>query len=208
MANNGIRFNINIPPEDIARLQSALYQIPDGMAKASSMALNKTIAGIRSDVKKEVAKAYTIKSNKILETITLKTATTSDLTAYLKSKGTVIPLTDFKYNANYTLSDTKHLVYLQRQDMYRWIKQRMWRINSEIIKGRTNRFTNVFMANMRGKLHIGINRGSHIQPMWGPSIPTMIEQQRVMPQINTKANERLSVEINRAIDKLIAEYNR
>lgn len=208
MANPALRIEAKISDKDIMLLREKLAHIPDGFNKASVMALNKAVVGIKSDMKKEVIDAYAIKAKIALDSMSIKKAGKSDLTAYVLSKGTTIPLTDFKYSARYTLDKKPHLVYLPKHDAYRWIKQRNWVIISEVIKGKSNKFKNAFLATMKGKLHMGIFKNDHIQPLWGPSVPVMLQQQKVMPKIQKQADDRLSLEISRAIDKMVAEFDK
>jgi hypothetical protein len=64
------------------------------------------------------------------------------------------------------------------------------------------------MAKFGSKLMIAKNENDRAVPLWGPSIPVMLEQPRVMPEVQRLANIRLAQELTRAMDAVIAGYVR
>lgn len=194
-----------------------LAGIPQGATTAAVAAINKTLPGIRKDALDHVGKVYAIKKNLAKESMTIDKASKNRTTGWVKTKSAVLPFSSFTVKSSSKMADKKKNVYLEQQDMHRFVKQRIWDIRVTILKGKTTHFRNAFMMTYKQSNQTGVTSDEKTNVAWrqnedrksawpryGPSIPTMVGNLKVLPQIEKQAENRLKTEMTRAIEMVLA----
>lgn len=194
-----------------------LAGIPQGATKAAVAAINKTLPGIRKDALDHVAEVYAIQKNLAKESMTIDKASKNRTTGWVKTKSAVLPFSSFNVKSSSKMADKKKNVYLEQQDMHRFVKQRIWDIRVTILKGKTTRFRNAFMMTYKQKNQTGVTSDEKTNVAWrqnqdrksawpryGPSIPVMVGNLKVLPKIEKQAELRLEKEMTRAIEMVLA----
>ena len=90
-----IEANIEISRSDIKEIKRRLGAFEDKTPDVLSRAINRTVASIKTELKREVAKHYRIAQKDVAVTLNDKKATSKQLYGCVESKGTVIPLLKF-----------------------------------------------------------------------------------------------------------------
>lgn len=89
---------IKIDDKGLKQTIKKLSAFPKEIPKATVAALNRTATFANNRIKKEVIKKYSIKSAEVQQTLTMKKATTQNLTTYISSEGRRYTLAHFERN--------------------------------------------------------------------------------------------------------------
>lgn len=86
---------IQIDWRQLAEVKAALVGIEKGWERATSRALNKTLASLRTEAAREIKKDINLTHSRILKTFSIKRATAGYLTARLDSRGRPVGLASY-----------------------------------------------------------------------------------------------------------------
>lgn len=91
---------IKIDDKELKQAVKKLSAFPKEIPKATVAALNRTVTFANTRIKREVTRKYAIKSGEVQQTLTMKKATTQNLTTYITSEGRRYTLAHFERNLN------------------------------------------------------------------------------------------------------------
>lgn len=187
---------IKLDDSEIERAFAVLKRVPNGVPKAVRSSLNKTISGVRTDAKREATASYEVKSSAVHKSITIQKASGSALEAIALSRGRPIPLSSFKVKPK----------KVQRKGP----KGR--KISVSVKKGTSTTLDNAFVAQFRSGNTAVVERKTKrrlpIRKLYGPSIPKMIENDKVMDTIKAKAKDRLSKNFAHEVDRIMKGFGK
>lgn len=186
---------IEIDASDIAKAQELLRGLPGAAQKAANTAIRKSIRGAKKDATQKAKERYTIKPTYI--TRTMKVSFTGG-GAMLTSRGRVNDLAYFKHKPT--------AVPKRRPPKGQYLY-------SQVVKGQGGTIAHAFLAKMKSG-HVGVmrrtagNSSLPIAKLSGPSTPQMLESPSVREFVETKAQERLSKELDREVNAFLMGYRR
>lgn len=188
---------IRISESGIGRAIVMLDGIPDGVPRAAMAAINKTIAGYRTDAKKEVVKRYEVGARAVHKSIEISRANKSALSAFALSQGKPISLSKFKVKPKRV--------------------QRKGRNNKKIavaVKkgGKMTTLNRAFIVQYKSE-HLGVaereTRNRYpIKELYGPSIPKMLENEGVMRTLEGYAEDRLRKNLDHEVYRIMKGYGK
>ena len=194
--------SIRINREDLDRVASTMEGIRNGYEKILVRSLNKTITGVRTDAVKEIGKEITPKAKIIRDTFKLEKANYARLTASVKSIGWPLPLINyaarkvakgvsFKINKRDASRTTLRGAFIAT--MRSGHKGVFWR------KFRDTHTARQIKPRMKYSSLPPIYR-LPIRQRYGPAVPAIMEDERVMTPILAQASERLTTALNHELD--------
>lgn len=163
-----------------------------------SRAINRAVSNIRKNLGKEVPQHYFISSGTIRGTIHTVNANKGSLSGAVISRGSPIALSKFKVSPNrgvkYTKKGYSPGVYLAGVKKSGGMKS---------LSGDPK----AFMADMKSG-HTGVwNRVSGkrlpIKQLYGPSVPQMVKNEKIMAKINKEAGETLEKRISAEVANIL-----
>lgn len=171
--------DVSLDQKQVARILKALKQSPKEVHRAIAVSENRTITFLNKEIAKDVTRSYVIKSRTVKQSLTSKKANSSNLTASVTSEGRSIYLGRFK-TARYNR------------------KRKLW---AQVKKGAKRIIPGLFRStpNKLPMHRIGKGRGDIVKP-FGPSIPQMIGNKEVLPEIAHKAEEVLNKRIEHELE--------
>ncbi|EFK08950.1 conserved hypothetical protein [delta proteobacterium NaphS2] len=86
---------MTIDKSDIQKIKRTLKGIKEAIPKVTQLAVNRTLSGVRTDTTNEVAKVVALKKKTIRATITVKKLGRNNATAYVRCRGSRVPLMAF-----------------------------------------------------------------------------------------------------------------
>lgn len=179
--------------EQIERAMKELARIKNGAPRALAAAINKTLPGVRTDIRREVQQRYTAKAGKIGKSIKIsKRASPSDLTGVVAGNYKPIPLIDFKVSPK-TITNPRPAGGLK----------------VEVIKGESKMLPHAFIAPLGGTMQIAERVGKQrfpIKVLYGPSAIAAIQDDAVFARLNQAAADRLEKNLDHEIDRLDKGY--
>lgn len=184
--------------KNLERAQKLLSGVKNGIERATSSAVNRSITTIKKDLKKDVTSNYAIKSSEIENKLSVKKATFSNTTGYITSKAPLLSLHKF-----FSSKKADGTIYVR-------VKKREKR---KVVKGKSNLFGKPFIATMKNG-HRGIfqrkstNRkeSTRIQDLKTVSIPQMLGSKSIQEYIDEKAPEILEKNLDKEIDRILKGY--
>lgn len=87
---------VEVSQQDLYNVRTLLAGIGNAVPKITRMAVNKTLAGVRTDATNEVSKVITPKKAEIRKAISVKKMGAADDSAYVRCKGRRMALIHFK----------------------------------------------------------------------------------------------------------------
>lgn len=192
-------FSVKIDKEDLAKVDSAMTGIKNGYAKVVVRSLNKTITGVRADAVKEIQKEITPKAKVIRDTFILEKANYANLSASVKSTGWPLPL------INYLARAVKAGVSFQvfKRSGRSTLKGGFIATMKSGHKGvfwREYKDTSGYQAKKSVKRELPKKYRLPIRQRYGPAVPSVLEQDKVMDPILVKAGDRLSKELDHQLE--------
>lgn len=180
---------VRVDEDLLQNVRGRLGDLENKAPQAISSALNRAVTTVAASVSKEVRKEYVIKSADIKETLEKTKASKTNLSAIVKSRGSLIPLDRFKV--------TPRKVTPKRKTP---IKIGVKKDGTKSLKGAfVGDISGIKIFKRSGRKRLPIDR------LFGPSVPQMIKSEDVRLQINTAGREmferRLDHEINRILER-------
>lgn len=194
-----------------------LSGIKNGAVSMMSMSLNKTVTGVKTDVKKSIAKEIKLSQARIAKDISLKKATRLDLTAKVLSRGRKIELVEF--SAKTTQSGISYQIakaggrkqmrggFLARGrssgDLH--VMKRLGHVGTGEPIGTPSAkiYGSGFTFTYPGAWPEEYRYPAHIR--YGPSIPEVWGKPLMLADTLKQADKRLATEMERATTKLLAD---
>ncbi len=183
--------DISVNQMELAKL--LLGHIPGAVPKVLANSINRSAEGARTDAVTKAKEEYVITAGRVRETINIRKASTSNLSAIVTSRGRPRALSYYKIRPG------KVTKRRPPEGVYAQIKRSG---GGPIAKS--------FVAKMASG-HIGVfNRsGSSRFPIvqrFGPSVAQMLESKSVSRYVEAGANRRLSDRLDHEINRLLARY--
>lgn len=182
MSNNQIQIDLtqlNVLSQRLSRFQN---EIPGAMASA----LNRTVDFIYTRIGKIVTEEYVIKTSDVKSTITKKKASKARLTANLKSKGSTLSFSHFRFTPRSSRIKRKVKIKIKRNDGFKTLT-----INP-----------NAFVQNIGGTVNVFVRDGADRYPIRSLrtlSVPQMIQNTDVENKIHQDANRKLGERIEHEV---------
>lgn len=178
---------------DIKGLQEGLVKI-DALSgetkRATSKAINTAVPKIRNAIVNKATQDYFISKANVKQTINVKRATASGLSAFIRSKGRPVALTKFRVTPK------------------RPPKRKGRTVKAQVMRnGDGGTIPNAFIARM-GNGHIGAmyRKGPDRYPIGqfhGPAVPSMLKNAEVSAFVGNVAQEELLRQIGTSFEELI-----
>lgn len=181
---------VEIDAKQLQKVAVELSEIPKVAPKAMASALNRTIATVKTDMKREAVAAYEIKGADVMKTLRVRKASPSNLRAEASSIGQPVALIHFKVKPRNppTKQTKKQLqVKIKKSAGFQTIKMKPSAF-VQSVKGANNVFART------GKNRLPIKR------LYSLSIPQMISNDGVIQKITEKANETLEKRVQHEIE--------
>lgn len=205
-----IDVDIEISKSDIKSIRQRLGQFEGKAPDVLSRAINRTVSSVKTEIKREASRKYTITQQAIGKTLKDRKASPKDLKGYVKSIGSVIPLIKFRVSP-------------QRTVMYDDDgKPNPSHYSAAVFKGqglkpldRNPKAFAAIMPNKKGDDHGGVfertGRKSRKNPKreaiaerFGPSVPHMINNKYVIDRIKNKADDTMMKRIDAEINYILS----
>ena len=195
---------VEVNQEDINRLKSDLRHIKNGMPLVVMRSINRVLTGVRTDFVNSVRREYNVKAAAARGNITIHKASKNNISGAVESTGRPIPLVNFAPRPSNVQPRRKKAITV------------------EVIRGERKPLENAFIALMpkksadQKKQHKGIFR-RHKPPgkdrvgrlpigeLWGPRLEDYYSRSDVQAELQSGAERRLSVEIDRQADYLFRQ---
>ncbi|MFA9464048.1 MAG: phage tail protein [Velocimicrobium sp.] len=195
------KVQIEVDESDFVKIMETLGTMKKKAPVILKNAINRTATNAKTNMAKGATKKYRVKQKQVNESISIKKATNSNLSAKVKSKGFVVDLIDFRVSPNHPV---------------RYIgKEKKKRPSPKVYKAATEKGSQLkpligtikpFVQKMETG-HIGVFarvlNGTKIKQLYGPSIPQMIKREEVIADIEQKANEMLAKRIQHEINRIL-----
>lgn len=193
-----------IEVKNIEKAQKLLENIPKGIERATTRAINRSLTTLKKDLKKKVTSEYGIKSTELEKKMSVRKATFTTLSGSIYSKAPTISLYKF-----FKSSTTRGISVLVKKSDGR-----------KIVNGNPRLRGRPFIAKMKNG-HIGIFQRSHrtrknnagkevsvIQDLKTLSIPQMLGSKTIMEYINDSRETEKLIEKNldKEIEKILKGY--
>jgi len=197
-----IDIKLSILPSQWDEARRRLASVEGGAERAAVAAINKTVAGIRTDATRLVTRRYTIAPNTARDTLTVAKATKGSLQGRVQSRGSAIPLHAFKVGPRHTSG-----------------ARPSGGLRVSVQKGGGGRLGSAFMVaglKVGGKIgrasagvaqRLGRTRYP-IRALYGPSVPAMLSQQAQLDELQQQAGTRLDKAMAHEIERLVAGYGK
>lgn len=184
---------IEVSGKGFEKAEQLLSGIKDGVPKAITRAINKSTTKARTTMGKTVVKRYRFKSGMVKDSIIIRRASYSNMTATVRSVGFRNPLIRFKVNPN-------NPKYMGKGNYHR----------ASVLKSTASKAIRGFTARMPTG-HIGVfertgeitsGKKEEIRELYGPSVPEMLGGDKIK-FVEEKSAEYLDEILESEIDKLL-----
>ncbi|WP_319403150.1 phage tail protein [uncultured Anaeromusa sp.] len=171
------------------KIQTMIKRFPRAIPRAAASAINRSAETARTEAVRGVRNEYVIQSKRIRETISIEKASSSNLSAFVRSKGRPRALTYFKVNP-------KNIPKRKQRRLKAQVKHSS---GGGMIKG-------AFLARMKSG-HLGVfNRlGKDRFPIvqrYGPSVPQMLENENVQNHVEARSAEMLEKRMEHELSRM------
>lgn len=188
--SSGVYFSAEINKKDIARIQKKLGDMKGKTPTVIARAINRTASNAKSDLAKQNQEAYSYKKS-VRSQMTIKKATSGDLSAEVRSSGKPHNLTSFQNRFSKKAGASAAVVKGEMKQI----------ISSDgTIKG----WRNGSMGGEGGL--IMIRKGKSRYPVrvgHGPSTPKMLENKKVYGVVRPSIQENLYRHIDSRIKEIV-----
>ena len=161
-------------------------------------AINRATTNVKKNMAKETSGKYFVSSGDVKKTITVTKATKSSLKAAVISNGTGIALSKFKVSpgtpVRYRGKNRSPKVYKAGVEKAGGVKP---------LDGDPKSFIAIMKSGHKGVFTRTSGRSLPIKQLYGPSVPQMIKNEKIMKAINDDANETLQKRIDAEIANLL-----
>jgi hypothetical protein len=174
---------------------------PKNVQLAARATLNRAVTSARVVASEEIRKVYNLKASDLTPRLKVKPARLDNMTAILEITGKPMSLSYF--GAKQYTAQGRMITRTVGKQMKRVSKSKMG-VSVQVFNGKTTRLPNAFIATMKSG-HVGVMRrlGKARKPIYEKNvitIPSMVENAKVMPSVLQRIQERLAVEFPRQLD--------
>lgn len=180
---------ISLGDDRIQRARQMLVGFENQLGKVMARAVNRATENARSNVVREVRDHYNVKAGDIRKSMKISRAKAGRPVAVLSSTGSALPTMAFQVRPG-TVNG-----------------KRRTPIRVSIKKGESTLMERSFIARVNGRIGVYERIGKKRMPirqLYGPSIPQMVGNERIVESVAESAREmldsRLDHEINRILD--------
>jgi hypothetical protein len=180
---------ISLGAERLQHVRNMLVGFETEIPKVVARAINRAVENARSNAVREARNQYNVKAGDIRRTIRISRANKNQPAAVLSSTGPALPTIAFNVRPG-TVNG-----------------RRRTPIRVSVKKGETSTLDRAFIATVGGRTGVYERMGSArlpIRQLYGPSVPQMLDNEKVINTIAEKAREmldsRLDQEIKRVLD--------
>lgn len=204
MINKPLSLDIEISRIDMLKAEALLIGVKNGREKVTARAVNKTLAGVRTDSVNEISKVITANKKIIRKAFSIYRASPRKLTARVESRGEPLGLIHFRAR------QTKKGVTAQV------LKKKPRKLYKGAFIATIKNAENVFWR----KYHEAPSRPPRpgvkyrrlpkkyrlpIQRLTGPRIPDIMGKPATLKRIQAKANERLKKNLKHELDYMLSK---
>lgn len=186
--------NLKIDDSELKKAVSKLSNVPKEIPKATAAAINRTLTFTRKRVNQEVRKTYNVKSSDITKTLEIHKANSSNLTAYIISKGGRLTLGRFARNTG------------------SWKKGKPVKVKVKKSGIKTvNTSPRAFISGLTGNNHIVKRTGASRYPikvLHTLSIPQMISNDNVSERVQEESSQKLQERINHEVEYRLSRHTK
>ncbi|MFY0545457.1 phage tail protein [Brevibacillus sp. H7] len=180
---------IELNVEQIDQAERMLGHIPGAAPKAMANAINRAADSARTEAARKVRETYYITHKDVINTIKIYRATSSDPSAMVLSRGSVMALPKFRVTPKRPQPKRKAAVVVR------------------VKRGEGGPIKKAFVARMKSG-HIGVFKRAGksrfpIDQMYGPSVPQMLGAPRVSAWVEEKAADRLDQRLDHEIKRIL-----
>jgi hypothetical protein len=180
---------IELKPEHLDKLMKLLGNTPKQIPVVTARAINRASEAAKTQAGKSARDVYVIKHKDVISTIKINKAYPNDLSADIRSKGTVTKLMNFKVNPKRPQPKRKKPIIVT------------------VKKGASKSFKNGFVIQMKnGHLNVFTRVSKRRLPLkghYGPSIPQMLGSESVTRFVEEKAIEVLDGRLEHEIKRML-----
>lgn len=179
--------------KNLDKAQRLLSGIKNGVERATSSAINRSIITIKKDLKKDVTSNYAITSTEVEKTLSVKKANFKSPIGFIRSKSPRLSLYKFFKSKK---ADGTLLVKVKKRE------------KRKAVVGKVNLYGRPFLATMKNG-HRGIfqrkasDREATIQDLKTVSVPQMLGTESVEEYVEDKAPKILEKNFDREIDRIL-----
>ncbi len=185
---------ISIDAPDIADIKAKLGQFPKRAHVVRYRAINRTLSSTKTDIAKQASLRYIIKQKTVKDSLSSIKATSRNPTAFIKSKGTPIPLKDFNVSPLRPVKRLKRGVYSPKIYKSKVLKNstltgvpRMFVAKGQVLQ-RPVGATREENRNVRNWLRLAL------------SVPQMIKNEEVYNEIKVRSIQKLRQRVDHEIE--------
>lgn len=187
---------LDIDIKGIEGLKKKLKKLGDKAPTAMYRAINDAVKKARTEMDRNTRAEYYMKRKFILETLKIDKAHKGKLSAFIRSRGGAIPLSEFKTNPTKP-SPGRRLP----------IKARVKRNGAaKPLKGKEEGDPKAFIATFNGEKAV-VERKSDgrgpLNTLYGPAVPSVMKNEKIMSGVNEEAQKRLAQRLDHHIEHLL-----
>lgn len=185
---------LRVDAQDMADAKAMLDEIPNGLVRAWSRALNTTITGVRTDMVNLARERYNYRATEVRNRISLNRASWAKLTASVYSMGRSVLLTDFL--------GTRQIKAGLSVDVKKATGRQV--IKHAFINQPQQSTKNL---SLRRRVIDGQRVGRYpIEALYGPHPEVVYNTEENWSKLEDDADERLKVNFTREIDYVLERY--
>lgn len=180
---------ITIDASQLRQADKVLQHIKGGTPRALNAAINRTLSGMRTDMTQRVRQTYNIKAGDVRSSLKIRKSSLQTLRGEVQSTGSPMRLIKFRVSPATPAPGRRKP------------------IKAAVKKGSLKPVSGAFVAQMRSGT-IGVfsrktSRRLPINMLYGPGVPTMLNEPEVNKFIQDKAEERLSQRFDHEVRRLL-----
>jgi len=181
---------IEIKMQNVEEIKAKLGSLGQNAPKVISRVINRVIVNVKKNMAVSAKKRYIVKTEDIKKTLTSSNATSSNLSAFVRSSGTLIPLYKFKVSPNQPRP-----------------KNPPKNFKARVLKASSLKPLQGFVAKMKSG-HLGVFERKDssrlpIKELYGPPIPQMLGNEEVWKDIEKEANQTVEKRMDHEIKRLL-----
>lgn len=184
--------------KNLDKAQKLLSGIENGVERAASSAINKSITTIKKDLKKDVVSNYAITSSKVENTLSVKKANYTSMIGYINSKSDRLSLYKFFSSKK---SDGTIFVRVKKKEKRKKVKGKDYLFGKPFTATMKNGHKGIFQRKSKNRAE-----ASRIQDLKTLSIPQMLGTESIQEYINGKAPEILEKNMDKEIERILKGY--
>lgn len=176
------------------KLGNLKYKAPTVLARAINRAAEKA----KTETKREVADNYYISKKNVAKTITISKASRAKLSAQLRSKGSPIALSKFKVSPNKRVKKTKRGY---SPPVYKAAVKKDGGMKP--LSDEPKSFLTEFKSGHLGVMRRTSARRLPLKQLYGPTVPSMIKNEKVIRTIQEAASKKLEERIEAGVNNIL-----